>query len=563
MPMKGFEYTGGCNFDSSALYVIDSRSCRFVPKRAPHGYNCRNQAKSPFSDQPPGDRRKSKVVSNVVCLRTIKRSRKQYSIISSSEDEKDACEPAAHVDVMAKEVDHINYPRFIHNPALLTIPVVLLFGLSFGVSQPVYTELIKDRVCEIILGYPKELCEDNKLSANRHAEDSVRTLASNYVFYRNLVMSLPCVLLSQFIGQWSDKYGRKVPMLMPFLGLFLCGVILLLCAYLPIHPMYMLFASLLAACLGGWMMFPMALFAYIGDYTNESNRTLIMGIAAGVQAIGNTAGMLIGGTLLHHYGFAVPFYLFCALHVASFIYVVIFVKDRREFPQPLTFKLETFTSLFNWANLKDNLHTLRRKRTGNTRLHFGLLIICVLISATCIDGEPQVFQLFVEFAPLRWNVEEFSTFTAIQGAIAGGLMPILFLVFKKNLAMKDTAIGIISILSAIVCSFGYSLAHKSWIVFVAAAVGILRGLHAVAARSILTGRVEKSEIGKMMAITSSIQALSPTLTGGILLNVFGATAGFWPGFCFALSAWCFIFSLVSFCYIDVDRRKAQYGENGK
>ena len=140
-------------------------------------------------------------------------------------------------------------------------------------------------------------------------------------------------------------------------------------------------------------------------------------------------------------------------------------------------------------------------------------------------------------------------------------MPILFFVFKKHLTMKDTAIGIVSIVSAILCSYGFSLSTKSWMVYVAAAVGVLRGLHAVAARSVLTGRVEKGEIGKMMAITSSIQALSPTLTGGILLNVFGATAGWWPGFCFAVAASSFLFSLASFCYIDVDRRDSRYGES--
>lgn len=36
--------------------------------------------------------------------------------------------------------------QFFSNQALRTVPVVLLFGLAFGVSQPVYTELIKDRV---------------------------------------------------------------------------------------------------------------------------------------------------------------------------------------------------------------------------------------------------------------------------------------------------------------------------------------------------------------------------------------------------------------------------------
>ncbi|OQV14170.1 putative Solute carrier family 46 member 3 [Hypsibius exemplaris] len=446
---------------------------------------------------------------------------------------------------------------FLNNQALRTIPAVLLFGLAFGVSQPVYTELIKDRVCELVLGYPTKECEHAKSLANHAHSDAIRTVASDYVFYRNLVMSLPCVVLSQFIGQWSDKYGRKVPMMMPFAGLFICGVILLFCAYYPIHPVFMIVASLCAACLGGWMMFPMALFAYIGDYTDNSNRTVIMGIATGAQAIGTTLGLLSGGMLLQSYGFAVPFILFCALLASAFFYVLFFVKDIAPFPLPLTFQWSTFKSLFVLSNLRDNLATLRRKREHNARLHFALLIVTVLISATVIDGEPQIFQLFVEFPPLNWNVQEFSNYAAVLGAVAGFFMPILFLIFKRKFGMKDSTIGVVSVLSGIVCAYGFAIATEAWMVFTAAAVGILRTLHAVSAKSILTGGVDKHEIGKIMAVTSSVQAFAPTLTGGVFLNIFGSSASWWPGFCFAVAAYSLLFSLVTFCFIDVDRRKQQ------
>lgn len=42
---------------------------------------------------------------------------------------------------------------------------------------------------------------------------------------QELVANLPAVLYVLVLGSWSDKYGRKLPMLLPFVGSFLATVI--------------------------------------------------------------------------------------------------------------------------------------------------------------------------------------------------------------------------------------------------------------------------------------------------------------------------------------------------
>ena len=140
-----------------------------------------------------------------------------------------------------------------------------------------------------------------------------------------------------------------------------------------------------------------------------------------------------------------------------------------------------------------------------------------------------------------------------------GLIPL----FKKLLGLKDTAIGIVGVTSAIFFYIVLSAAEQSWLAMVAHIVGALSGLQYVAARSLLSTLVDEDERGKMMSVAASIHALIPILGSFVFTEIFSASVGWWPGFPFALAALMMLPALAGFCYIDMQRRGVVYHEKSE
>jgi len=49
-------------------------------------------------------------------------------------------------------------------------------------------------------------------------EDDVQATAANYLMYYKLIVNLPALLLLLFCGAWSDRVGRKLPVILSSFG---------------------------------------------------------------------------------------------------------------------------------------------------------------------------------------------------------------------------------------------------------------------------------------------------------------------------------------------------------
>lgn len=66
--------------------------------------------------------------------------------------------------------------------------------------------------------FSRDVCDDLYSSKNSDALDTVQAGSSHWVLGSTLTLSLSSIITAQFLGSWSDTYGRKVPMLLPPLG---------------------------------------------------------------------------------------------------------------------------------------------------------------------------------------------------------------------------------------------------------------------------------------------------------------------------------------------------------
>ncbi|XP_055341751.1 proton-coupled folate transporter-like [Paramacrobiotus metropolitanus] len=444
--------------------------------------------------------------------------------------------------------------------AIRLAPLTLLFGLAHGIAGPAYTELMKIRVCGQYFNYTEEVCQHLDEKMYIHQADNVRSATAHFQLYNTLISTIPSILFSILLGSWSDQYGRKIPMLLPFFGTFMAQVYIVLCAHFPMSPAFLLISPVISSLSGGGVIINMAMFSYIGDYTTKRTRALNIAIIDGAMFLAGNAGSFLGGYTLQNDGLEVPFYINCAMTAASFLYILLVIRDRH--PQAAKPRLRfECGSLFSVERVKENWRTLSMKRPGNARQHILLVLFCMLLSSTCLIGDGSIMQLFLEFRPFNWTVEFYTLYSAIQGTISSVTFMAAVIVLRKYLGVPDTVLAILATISAIGAFFGYSIAVTNWMIYAASAVGVFRMVIIVVIRSLLSGMVRRNEIGKVMSLISSLHSVTPLLGSLIFTNVFAATSAWWPGFCFVLGAFMMVPVLAIFAYVDVARRGVDVGYN--
>ena len=99
----------------------------------------------------------------------------------------------------------------------------------------------------------------NHTIESEHSTD-IQKYVSNLNIYASLIENIPSVILVLFIGPWSERNGRKVPMMTPVVGLILSVTLYILNYYFESWPAeYILFASIPSGLFGGAATFLMAL----------------------------------------------------------------------------------------------------------------------------------------------------------------------------------------------------------------------------------------------------------------------------------------------------------------
>ncbi|XP_054711398.1 uncharacterized protein LOC129220987 [Uloborus diversus] len=100
--------------------------------------------------------------------------------------------------------------------------VMFLYTFSITMRHVSSTSMILDKVCLVHLGLSPEICSD--LANNQTLKNKVEKLTTNYVVGHSLIQLIPSTILSAFIGPWSDKYGRKIPIIAGLLGIIADGL---------------------------------------------------------------------------------------------------------------------------------------------------------------------------------------------------------------------------------------------------------------------------------------------------------------------------------------------------
>ena len=263
-------------------------------------------------------------------------------------------------------------------------PVELFYVLMFTTSSVVRDNLILDKICLLDLEYPSDACYN--LTHGRSIENDIKVAVQNKAadleVIDGILMAIPAVVFSLFVGAWSDTNGRKLVLILPFIGNILSFVIYIANYYWFDHlSAFQLLWGSVAGLTGGYVCLNIGLYGYVSDVTNTDNRTMRLSILNGIFSAGYVIGTTLGGKLYKAYNnYYLNFGISIGFGLLGILYTLVFVPESIQ-----TQNNESNSRFFDIQNVKESLNVAFKSRPGHGRLHVILLIINFAIFMFCLN----------------------------------------------------------------------------------------------------------------------------------------------------------------------------------
>ena len=295
-------------------------------------------------------------------------------------------------------------------------------------------------------------------------EDDLQMEAADYIMAMKILQDVPAFVLGMFCGGWSDRVGRRLPMMLPcFGGIIVTLIFVFIQLSGGIAVPGILFGVALNSFTGRNTLVSMAVQAYITDHSTEKERTRQLGNILAMNFFGLFGGSFLMALLADRVSFWALF-LTVSFIYATALALIYFCLPESVLPthhQHNTNKLSSSSSFnnaesqqqlqnetliqkllscFRMDNFTDTLMTVVRDRPNNMRRYLILAYLCIVLHNMCKSGEIDVLLLFVKHTPLNWTKSEYGYLLSFQYASVGLLLIFVLPFLLNTLQLSDSSI---------------------------------------------------------------------------------------------------------------------------
>ncbi|KZC08855.1 Solute carrier family 46 member 3, partial [Dufourea novaeangliae] len=204
-----------------------------------------------------------------------------------------------------------------------------LYMMAYMVTSVVEQAFFVYKSCRVDHGYSEEICSN--LNDNETIKSAVQVTVSDFHQWNNIAGHVVPIILALFFGNWSDRHGRKLPMIMGLIGKFIYSFMIVVNSMMDTWNLNTVVytASLPMGMLGGDVAIFGSCFAYISDISSVQQRTLRITILDVVYLSTMPTGVALGSYLytnVANSSFTIMFIINTSLLALAILYSLIKLK---------------------------------------------------------------------------------------------------------------------------------------------------------------------------------------------------------------------------------------------
>lgn len=300
----------------------------------------------------------------------------------------------------------------------------------------------------------------NNYTGNNNSYKEAESSSNHLVVYCQVAYSVPSIVMTIILGPLMDRFGRKIGMVLPFVGLTIQGIMIIYITSYNLDPYYFILANFVGGTLGGITSIFAAAFAYVADVTSVRWRSLRVALVESAMAFGSFTGQFTSGYWLTeiHCNFMPPLYFYAVCNFVILVYVVFIL------PESLS------------SNKRDTLLTKSpgglRVYTEGFKLYCGRLtlpstwklyattIVCLTVGVNMF-GAILIDVYFLKALPFDFDSLQIGIYQSLRSA-SQGLADILIVGFFVALKVGDVWLMLIGLLFHIICNMLLGFTVTTW-----------------------------------------------------------------------------------------------------
>ncbi|MCD2423952.1 TCR/Tet family MFS transporter [Niabella pedocola] len=338
------------------------------------------------------------------------------------------------------------------------------------------------------------------------------------------------LLFSPFMGNLSDRYGRRPVLLLSLLG-FCVDYLILAFA----HTYSLLVVGRILSGITG-ASFTTAT-AYIADISTNENRAKNFGLIGAAFGLGFVIGPALGG-LLSVWGLRAPFFAAAGLCLLNFLYGYFVLPEslKPEHRRP-----------FSW---------LKANPVGSLRLFFNYpgilgLVLCflfVFLGGHAVQSNWSYFTM----DQFKWSEKEVGISLAIVGVLVGVVQGGLIRYTNPRLGNEKSAyIGLFFYAFGMIL---FAFATSSWMMYAFLVPYCMGGIAGPALQALITNEVPANEQGALQGGLNAVMSLTSIIGPPMMTRTFfyfshDQAPVYFPGAPFVLGAALMLISAVIAYYV--------------
>ena len=343
------------------------------------------------------------------------------------------------------------------------------------------------------------------------------SIASRYGGWLTFAYAIMQFLFSPFLGNLSDKYGRRPVLLFSLFGF---GVDYVFLSFAP--TIGWLFVGRIIAGITGASYTTAT--AYIADISAPQDRAKNFGLVGAAFGLGFIIGPVIGG-LLGQYGSRVPFLTAAGLTFLNFFYGFFVLPESLPPENRRRFDWKRANPFGAFKHLK--------KYPAVAALSVSFFLLYMAGQAV------QSVWSFFGIERFAWSEKIIGISLGIVGLLVGLVQGVLIRYINPKLGnTKSIYIGFGMYALGLVL---FACATEGWMMFVFLIPYCLGGISGPALQAIITGHVPANEQGELQGALTSLISATAIISPVIMTSLFAhftlkSTSLYFPGAPFALGA---------------------------